>query len=64
MTSLPHGLFKKMGLVGANCNIWNGWTMGSYCTAQGTVRLGHFAVQQIEETLQINYSLIKKGNVI
>ena len=21
----------------ANCNIWNGWAVGSYCIAQGTV---------------------------
>ena len=21
----------------ANCYIWNGWAMGSYCTAQGNV---------------------------
>ena len=25
------------GLGDANCYIWNGWAMGSYCTAQGNV---------------------------
>ena len=25
------------GLGDANCYIWNGWAMGSYCTAQGSV---------------------------
>ena len=28
---------ENVGLVDANCYIWNGWAMGSYCTAQGTV---------------------------
>ena len=23
--------------LGANCYIWDGWAMGSYCTAQGNV---------------------------
>ena len=27
----------NLGLMDANCYIWNGWTMGLYCTAQGTV---------------------------
>ena len=27
----------SLGLVDANCNIWDGWAVGSYCTAQGTV---------------------------
>ena len=27
----------SLGLVDANCYIWNGWAMGSYCTAHGTV---------------------------
>ena len=30
-----------MGILGvfldSNCYIWNGWAMGSYCTAQGNV---------------------------
>ena len=26
-----------LGLGDANCYIWNGWAMGPYCTAQGTV---------------------------
>ena len=25
------------GFRGANYYIWNGWAMGSYCTAQGNV---------------------------
>ena len=25
------------GFLDANCYIWNGWAMGAYCTAQGTV---------------------------
>ena len=25
------------GFLGANWYIWNGWTMGSYCIAQGNV---------------------------
>ena len=24
-------------VLGANCYIWNGWTMGPYCTAQGNM---------------------------
>ena len=36
----------SLGLVDANCNIWIGWAMGSYCTAQGLCMMGHFAVQQ------------------
>ena len=32
------GMDGKFGrLVDANCYIWNGWAMGLYCTAQGTV---------------------------
>lgn len=27
-----------LGVLGdANCYIWNGWAMGSYCTAQGNM---------------------------
>ena len=25
----------SLGLVGANCIIWNGWAMRSYCIASG-----------------------------
>ena len=28
----------SLGLLDANCNNGNGWAMGSYCTAQGTMR--------------------------
>ena len=28
---------RDFGLVDANCCIWDGWAMGSYCIAQGTV---------------------------
>ena len=31
------GWTASLGLVGASCNIWNGWAVGSYGTAQGTV---------------------------
>ena len=31
------GWTGSLRLVDANCNIWNGWAMGSYCTAQETV---------------------------
>ena len=31
------GWMRSLGLVDTNCNIWNGWAMGSYSTAQGTV---------------------------
>ena len=27
----------RLGLVDANCYIWNGWAMGSYCIAQQTM---------------------------
>ena len=27
------------GVGGANCHIWNGWAMSSYCRAQGNVWL-------------------------
>ena len=30
------GWTESLGLVDANCNIWSRWTVGSYCTAQGT----------------------------
>ena len=38
----PGGAGSRMdghfgGLKDTNCYIWNGWAMGSYCTAQGTV---------------------------
>ena len=36
----------SLGLVDANCNIWNGWAMGSYSIAQGTVCNWVTAVQQ------------------
>ena len=29
------GLWGSLWLVDANCNIWNGWAMESYSTAQG-----------------------------
>ena len=36
----------SLGSVDINCNIWNGWTMGSYCTVRGTVcDLSDFAGQ-------------------
>ena len=25
------------GFGGTHCNIWNGWTMGPYCIAQGNI---------------------------
>ena len=28
------GWIGSFGLVDANCYIWNGWAMGSYCIAQ------------------------------
>ena len=31
------GWMGSWGLVDANCNFWNGWAIGSYYTAQGTV---------------------------
>ena len=31
------GQTGSLGLVDANCYIWNGWAMESYCIAQGTV---------------------------
>ena len=30
-------LIGCLGLVDADCYIWNGWVMGSCCRAQGTV---------------------------
>ena len=30
-------LIGSSGFLDANCYIWNGWTMGPYCAAQGTV---------------------------
>ena len=36
----------SLGLVDANCYIWNVWEMGAYCTAQGTVYDWVTAVQQ------------------
>ena len=35
------GWTGSLGLVVANCYMWNGWAMGPYSAA-----LGHFAVQQ------------------
>ena len=29
------GWMGSLGLVAANCYIWSGWAMVSYCTAQG-----------------------------
>ena len=34
---VPRGRGGSFGSGDANCYIWNGWAMGSYCTAQGTV---------------------------
>ena len=31
------GLIGSLGLVDEDCYIWNGWVMGSCCTAQGIV---------------------------
>ena len=31
------GWMGSLGFLDANCYIWNGWAMGPYCTAQGTV---------------------------
>ena len=31
------GWSGSLGLAVANCYLWNGWTMGSYCMAQGTM---------------------------
>ena len=31
------GWTSSLGLVDANCYIWNRWTMGSYCIAGRTV---------------------------
>ena len=31
------GWMGSLGVLDANCNIWNGWAMGPYGTAQGTV---------------------------
>ena len=36
----------------ANYNIWNGWAMGSYCTAPGNVQVGSLCcATELEETL-------------
>ena len=32
-----NGWTGSLRLVDANCYIWKGWTMGYYCTTQGTV---------------------------
>ena len=34
---LPGGKGWEWDLVDENCYLWNGWAMGSYCIAQGTV---------------------------
>lgn len=41
------GVDRQSGFLDANYYIWNGWVMGPYCTAQGTVCdwVAHFAVQ-------------------
>ena len=46
------GMDGSLGLVDANSNIWNGWALRSYCTAQGTVcdRVT-LLTTEIEETL-------------
>ena len=31
------GWTDSLGFLDANCYVWNGWAMGPYCTAQGTV---------------------------
>ena len=31
------GWMGSSGFLDANCYIWNGWAMGPYCAAQGTV---------------------------
>ena len=31
------GWIGSLGLVDENCDIWNGWAMGSCCIAQGTI---------------------------
>ena len=31
------GMDGQFGVLDANCYIWNGWAVGPYCTAQGTV---------------------------
>ena len=38
------GWTGSSGFLDANCCIWNGWTMGPYCTAQGLCVTGSLAI--------------------
>ena len=50
---------RSVGLVDRNCNIWNGWAMGPYCT--GLYVIGSLCcTTEIEEKMYINYTLIQK----
>ena len=40
------GWMGSLGVLDANPYVWNGWAMGLYCTAQGTVCDWVTAVQQ------------------
>jgi len=45
------GRTGRLGFGDINCHIWNGWAMGSYCAAQGTVYGSLFCTTEITETL-------------
>ena len=46
------GWTGSLGLVHANCYIWNGHAMGSYCTEQGIINdWVTLLYKEIEETL-------------
>ena len=46
------GWMDSLAFLDANCYIWNGWAMGPYRTAQGTVVIGSlYCTTEIEEAL-------------